>query len=415
MDDGFVLQDESGRMDAVSGQAVNVGDILEAQIDAKQVSGTDGKFFLIYSVKDLKVLAACREEYFIKKSDQNWKKMVIDTHRRELMRVRAEITKKIREFFWERGFMEAETPEMVRRPGMEPHLDPFKTTLTGQPAGGEKAATEEMYLITSPEYAMKKLLAAGYEKIFQMGKSFRNRETAGSLHNPEFTLLEWYRAYDDYTGIMKDTEELVDALAKDICGGHAVIFGDRKVDTKTPWPRVKVKDLFVEYAGISENELLDVELLRSAVIKKGYKVGPETPYEDLFYLVFMNEIEPRLGVKTPVIVYDYPAQMAALAKKSEADSRYAERFEVYIAGIELCNAFTELNDPVEQEARLKAEQKHRELPGKDQYGVDQSFIGALKFGMPPAGGNALGVDRLAMILTNTGDINDIMFFPLKDL
>jgi len=253
------------------------------------------------------------------------------------------------------------------------------------------------------------------KKIFQLGKSFRNKETSGSLHNPEFTLLEWYRAYADYNDIMKDTEDLVDSLAMAVCGKHEVIFGDTKIDTKTPWPRVKVKDLFKEHAGIGENELTDEELLRVAVAKKGYHVDSGTPYEDLFYLVFMNEIEPKLGMKRPVIVYDYPAQMAALAKRSEDDNRYAERFEVYIAGVELCNAFTELNDPEEQEARLKAEQEQRKTMGKDQYGVDQSFIGALKFGMPPASGNALGVDRLAMILTNTEDINDMMLFPLRDL
>ena len=328
---------------------------------------------------------------------------------------RAAIVRKIREFFWEKGFEEAETPTMVRLPGMEPYLDPFKTVLTGQPSEGRAAAAEDMYLITSPEYALKKMLVAGYEKIFQLGKSFRNRETSGVLHNSEFTMLEWYRAYADYSDIMKDTEEMINSLAKDVYGGDVIMYGGHKVDTKTPWPRVRVKDLFMKYAGVEEEALLDAELLRAAAGKKGYKVDGKTPYEDLFYLIFMNEIEPRLGLDKPVIVFDYPLQLGALAKRSEAYPRYAERFEVYIAGVELCNAYTELNDPAEQESRLKAEREKRISMGKDNYPVDQSFIGALKFGMPPSGGNALGVDRLAMILTNTEDINDIMLFPLKDL
>jgi len=415
LDDGFVLQDESGRMDLVYGEAVNVGDIVEARLSVKEVKGPEGKSFFVYPADELNVMAPCRDDFFIRKTDPNWKKTVIDIRRRDLMARRAAIVRKIREFFWERGFEEAETPLMVRRPGMEPHLDPFKTVLTGQPSEGRAAPTEGMYLITSPEYALKKMLVAGYEKIFQLGKSFRNRETAGALHNPEFTMLEWYRAYADYSDIMKDTEEMVNFLAREMCGGALVKYGGREVDTKTPWPRVRVKDLFKEYAGVDEETLLDAELLRAAAGKKGYKVGPDTPYEDLFYLIFMNEIEPRLGMDKPVIVFDYPLQLGALAKRSEAYPRYAERFEVYIAGVELCNAYTELNDPVEQESRLKAEREKRIGMGKDNYPVDQSFIGALKFGMPPSGGNALGADRLAMILTGTEDINDIMLFPLRDL
>jgi len=150
LDDGFVLQDESGRLDAVYGQPVNVGDIVEAELDANEVAGPEGKSFIIYTAKELKILTPCRDEFFIRRSDPNWKKMVIDTHKRELMGMRAVIVKKIREFFWGRGFDEAETPLMVRFPGMEPHLDPFKTSLTGQPREGKKAETEEMYLITSP-------------------------------------------------------------------------------------------------------------------------------------------------------------------------------------------------------------------------------------------------------------------------
>ena len=415
LDDGFVLQDQSGRVDIVYGGVVNAGDIVEIRLLPEEKIGMENMAFLVFHARELRVLAPCREEFFIRGSDPNWKKMIIDTHRREVTQMRARMVEKIREFFRGKGFIETETPEMVRLPGMEPHLDPFKTVFTGQPSEGGNAAREDMYLVTSPEYAMKKLLVAGHEKIFQIARSFRNRETAGILHNPEFTLLEWYRAYADYTDIMKDTEELVNFLAGRICGGESFIFKDYKIDAKPPWPRRKVKDLFEEYAGIDEKTLLDPALLRDAAKRKGYGIARDALYEDVFFLVFMNEIEQHMGITAPVIVYDYPKQMAALARKSEADPRYAERFEAYIGGVELCNAFTELNDPEEQEIRLRAECEQRKKAGKDCYSIDQNFIGALKFGMPPSGGNALGVDRLAMVLTNTEDINDIMYFPFKDL
>lgn len=415
LDGGFVLQDESGRVDVFFELAVSAGDIVEVKISAEKRVGEDGVVYNVFTAIDLRVLAKCADDYFIKKSDPNWKKTVVDLKLKEGLKVRSEILKKTREFFWGAGFTETETPEMVKLPGMEPYLDPFKSRLMTQAYEGLPAEEFDTYLITSPEYAMKKLLVSGWEKIFQISKSFRNRETDGSLHNPEFTLLEWYRAYDDYRGIMKDMEGLVNHLAKEICGGDDVVFGDYRVDTSLPWPRKKVAELFEEYADIDRETLTDRDGLFAAVVKKGYKLAQNAPYEDLFYTVFMNEIEPKLGILKPVIVYDYPLQMAALAKKSEDDPRYAERFEVYIGGVELCNAFTELNDPVEQEARLKDESAYRKKLGKENYPVDQSFIGALKFGMPPAGGNALGMDRLAMILTNTADIRDMILFPLRDL
>jgi elongation factor P--(R)-beta-lysine ligase len=426
LDGGFVLQDESGRMDVfhkgedsrgeagISGDAL-AGDIIEARVTAEKKVGEDGTVFNVMTVAELCVLAKCNDEYFIKKSDPNWKKSVVDLKLKEGLRVRTEVIKKTREFFWSRGFTETETPEMVKLPGMEPYLDPFKSRLKTQAYEGLSAEEFDTYLITSPEYAMKKLLVAGWEKIFQISKSFRNRETAGSLHNPEFTLLEWYRAYDDYRGIMKDTEELVNHLAKEICGSEKLAFGNYLIDMSLPWPRKKVADLFEEYAGIDGETLPDRGRLFAAVAAKGYKPANDAPYEDLFYTVFMNEIEPKLGLLKPLMVFDYPVQMAALAKKSAEDPRYAERFELYIGGVELCNAFTELNDPVEQEERLKEERDYRKKLGKENYPVDQSFIGALKFGMPPSGGNALGMDRLAMVLTDTPDIREMILFPLKDL
>jgi EF-P lysine aminoacylase GenX len=262
---------------------------------------------------------------------------------------------------------------------------------------------------------MKKLLVAGHENIFQITKSFRNKEHESSLHNPEFTILEWYRAFASYEDIMKDTEELVCSLAKKLLDGSFIQFEGHRVDVGAPWDRIKVKDLFKQYANISYEDFEDVEKFRKVLKEQGYKVTSKTTYDDMFFMVFLNVIEPNLGMKKPVIVYEYPASMAALSKKCEHDPRYAERFEVYIAGMELCNAFTELNDPQEQKSRLEIERKERQALGKEDYTVDQSFIRALEFGMPPSGGIALGVDRLAMLLTGVPDIRDLLYFPHRDL
>jgi lysyl-tRNA synthetase class 2 len=460
LDDGFVLQDESGRVDIESREKVNVGDIVEVKVSREKrlinneeliinnrPSAENGfleqNFFID---KGVFLLASCSSDFFVGKSSPNYLKCVIDVNFREKLRMRSLLIGKIREFFVSDGFLDVETPELVRRPGMEPHLDVFKTRFRSwQAEGGE----QDMYLITSPEYAMKKLLVAGFEKVFQICKSFRNKEHLSELHNPEFTMIEWYRAYASYLEIMEDTERLVSGLAKFVNGKEEILWGGgyggasadenggasgekagaaaeggaargapggkKPVDVSLPWPRVKVKDLFKEMSGIDEDTLTDIEALRAAVSAKGYKVDEKTPYEDLFYEVFMKEIEPKLGLEKPVIVYDYPVQMAALAKRSADDPRFAERFEVYIAGLELCNAFTELNDLVEQKARLEAERLDRQKMGKDDYEVDQSFIDALAFGMPPAGGIALGVDRLVMLILGVTDINDVLFFPHRDL
>lgn len=430
LDDGFVLQDDSGRMDVVwedgrmeDGRIENdrmenggmVGDIVEVELKAEKRFIKGQESTIVYIAKKLDVLVQCQSDFYIRREDPNYLKMVIDLRLKEFLKERAKIVKGIRDFFWNKDFLEVETPEMVKLPGMEPHLDVFKTTFTGLPLQGEEPQSEQLYLITSPEYAMKKLLVAGHEKIFQITKSFRNKEHESTLHNPEFTMLEWYRAYASYEEIMADTEELVSSLAKSFHDDHWITFAGHRVDVSSPWEKVKVKDLFKKYANINIEDFEDVEKFRKVLKEQGYKVTAKTPYDDMFFMVFLNVIEPNLGSKKPTIVYEYPVQMAALSKKCDHDPRYAERFEVYIAGMELCNAFTELNDPQEQKLRLEAERKERQKLGKEDYPVDQSFIRALEFGMPPSGGIALGVDRLVMLLTGVTDIRDILYFPHRDL
>lgn len=325
---------------------------------------------------------------------------------RELFQKRMLLLRKIREFFWEREFVETDTPMLVNLPGMEPYLDVFQTRFV--PVTGAK---RDMYLITSPEYAMKKLLVAGLLKIFQITRSFRNKETGGALHNPEFTILEWYRAESDYTAIMRDCEEMIRYLCRQLFHEEKFVYQGNPIDVSGDFERITVQQAFEKYAGISRENFEDPVKLIHAAREKGYLAEN---FDDAFFLIFLNEIEGKLGRNRPTILYEYPVSMAALSRACP-DSRYSERFEIYIAGIELANAFSELTDPDEQLRRLRDEREQRKQLGKTVYDVDMSFIEALKMGCPASGGIALGVDRLVMLLLDKPSIEDVIFFPFRDL
>ena len=317
------------------------------------------------------------------------------------LRKRARIIAGIRRFFDEKGFVEVDTPLMVPQPGMEPHLEAFQTTYE----------MRQFYLHTSPEYAMKRLLVAGFERIYQICKVFRH-EPVGRMHTPEFTMLEWYRAYADYTDIMVDTEYLIAELATDLHGEPVVRTDQCAVDLTPPWERLTVREAMLRYAGITADLYLDT----AAFIRQaGHStVDKDDPPDVAFFKVFLDRVEPHLGVQKPTILCDYPAPMAALAKRKSSAPDLAERFEVYIAGVELCNAFTELNDPDEQRQRLEEEAAQRVREGNSAYPVDECFLSALEYGMPPSGGIALGVDRLIMLLTGASSISEVMAFPMSD-
>jgi len=319
--------------------------------------------------------------------------------------IRTKVIRAVRDFFWRNGFIEVDTPCLVKIPGMEPHLNPFKAIGIGNDNG---------YLITSPEYAMKRLLCAGWKKIFQITRSFRSGEI-GPTHNPEFAILEWYRANADYKDIMKDTENLIFDVAKRVFGRVKFTYQGREVNLRPPFERLSVIDAFEKYAGIRRRVLENEKLLRFAAIKKGYNITKNMDYSDVFFLIFLNEIERNLGAPRPTILYDYPISMAALSRPKSDNPKYAERFELYIAGLELANAFSELSDPDEQRARFINEQKLRRRLKKEVYPIDEKFISALEYGMPESGGIALGIDRLVMFFTDAREISDVMFFSYNQL
>lgn len=341
---------------------------------------------------------------------QNWERLKTDSVYRARMEKRAVIIAAVREFFRSEGFLECETPTVVAVPGMEPYLDPFQTSVTS--VEGKKFLA---HLITSPEYAMKKLLAGGLERIFEITRAYRNGEPWDGGHNPEFTMIEWYRANADYTAIMSDTERMVSAVARIATGSERIRYQGREIDLSPPWERMTVAEAFEHYAGIDLGRGIDdVEWFRAAVTAKGVVLQPNDSFEDVFFKIFLRDIEPNLGVDRPVILCEYPRSMAALARIKSSDPRYAERFEAYCGGMELCNAFSELNDAVEQRRRLEEERALRRVLGKDDYGTDEQFLRAVGM-MPPSAGIALGIDRLVLLLTDAPVIRDVLFFPAQDL
>lgn len=328
---------------------------------------------------------------------------------KEKLEFRFAALKAIREFFWSQCFVEIEAPCLVRYPGQEPYLSPLPLNVHN-----EKGKQFKMYLHTSPEYAMKKMLAAGFDKIFYLGKCFRDYESFGGSHNPEFTMLEWYRANEDFYKIMDETEKLFKFVLKKLQACFQ-LSPNIVQQIKKKWRRVSMRDLWRQSLNVDLDDYLTSESMAILCRQCGYIAVRNERYEDLFYKIFLNEIEPKLGLDAPIIVYHYPATMAALARLSKKDERYAERFELYFNGLELANAFSELTDAEEQLSRLEQEQKLRRELGKDVFPIDKAFIAVLKSGMPESAGIALGVDRLVQVFLGCQEINDVIPLPMKKL
>ena len=293
----------------------------------------------------------------------------------QVLRLRAKAMEAIRQFFSERDFLEVETPAVVPSPGLDVHLSAFEVRDSeGTPVG---------WLATSPEYQMKRLLSAGAERIFQLCRSYRAEEH-GRHHEREFTMLEWYRAYGSSDDVIRDTEFLVAHIADVLASADAG-------SLSSPWDRITVNEAFDEHAG----EIID------------------PADEARFFQTWAEAVQPQLGKERPVVVTEWPASMASLAKLN--DNGTADRFEAFFRGIELCNGFGELTDAAEQRRRFERDRHHRGDAGLPVYPIDERFIDALELGMPASGGNALGVDRLLMLLTGASSIQSVMPFPAEEL
>jgi lysyl-tRNA synthetase class 2 len=325
-----------------------------------------------------------------------------------MLEKRAAVTKAIRDFFWQTEFLEVETPQLVKLPSMEPYLEVFETELLDVNRTPYRA-----FLTSSPEFSMKKLLSQGVGKMFQICKSYRNAEGLSSRHNPEFTILEWYRPNEEYTQIMQDCEDMYRFVGQQLGMTH-LKFRGKEFDLSQPWKRISVQQAFEQYAQVDEETLLDETKLLSRLVEKGYQVDASTTWEQAFNQIFLNEIEPFLGAEVPTILYEYPVEQAALSRRCAHDPRYAERFEFYIAGLEMGNAFGELTDWEEQLSRLQADRVEKERIGRTLYDIDMEFIEALKQGMPPTSGIAVGVDRVVMTFLNAEKIQDVLPFHAQN-
>ena len=296
----------------------------------------------------------------------------------QTLRLRARFFQSIRSFFIKQDFLEVETPIRIPSPAPEEHIEAI-------PSGN-------WFLQTSPELCMKRLLAAGYPRIFQFSKCFRADER-GDRHLPEFTMLEWYVAQFNYQQLMHQCEAMLIATLKNMGYDQYLVRQNRKIDLTSPWERITVADAFFRYAPMS---------------------CPEALAKDQFDEILVEHIEPRLGADRPIFLYDYPAPLAALSKIKKSDPAVAERFELYIGGMEMANGFSELTDADEQRRRFEEASEVRAAKHWSHYDMPEKFLTALQ-NMPEAAGIALGIDRMMMLLANTAIIDDVIAFPPETL
>ena len=337
-----------------------------------------------------------------------------------IARQRAALARTLRDGLEARGYLEVETPIAVPVTGQEPHLRPFETAFTPDlpiPAGGVSAA-RRLHLHTSPEYAMKRLLArGGFPRIYQLARVFRDGEVSPT-HNPEFTLLEFYAAPGDAALLMQHLEELLEEAALKLrASATAPARTERgrsrtQLDLTAPYERLTCRDAFVRHAGFDPLPL-DGAALAQAARACGVRVQDGSSWDDGFTQVMLELIEPALGLDRPVFLTEYPASQAALSRLKPGDPRVAERFELYAGGLELCNGFSELTDAREQRARLEEEQRLRRRLGRDVFPLDEQFLAALPH-MPAAGGVAVGFDRVLMLLTGAKAIAEVLLFPAAE-
>lgn len=338
-------------------------------------------------------------------TQKNWRRFREGELNWHLLEQRAAILRATRDFFQERGYLEFDAPLLTPYPTLDANILSLETVLTTE---NKKIP---LYLHTSPEHAMKKYLVAGAEKIFFLGKVFRNDELT-RLHNPEFTMVEWYRTQANHQDIQEETEALILHIVRALQKNNILSYQDRKTDLSRPWATLSLIDLFREKAGIDLNQALDTEGIKRQASHLSCHITDEDDWESCFHKIYLDYIEPDLGSNCPVWISDYPSQMGLMAKRKTSDPRYVERIELFIGGMELANGYSELTDPEEQNKRFVQDQFEKQRQGL-HYPVDDELIEAMQIGMPTCSGIALGFDRLMMLLTDTPRIEDILTFPLN--
>lgn len=328
---------------------------------------------------------------------QRYLDLVVNPNVREIFIMRSKIVSALRTFFLDRDFLEVETPMMQPIAGGA-SAKPFMTY--------HNALGMNLYLRIAPELYLKRLIVGGFERVFEINRNFRN-EGISTEHNPEFTMLEFYMAYADYRDLMSLTEEIISFVAQQVAGTTTITYQGQTIDLSPPWDRLTIKDGITKYSDISPDDLEDIEALKN--IAETMDIDPNLRKGKLLTEIFETVAEPKLI--QPTFVLDFPIEVSPLSKTKPDNPEVVERFELYIGTKELANAFTELNDPIDQRKRFEKQVEERNAGDEEAHQMDEDYIRALEYGMPPTAGEGIGIDRLVMLFTDSGSIREVILFP----
>ena len=334
-----------------------------------------------------------------KRYRQRYLDLIMNADVRELFVKRSRIIQEIRSFFLERDFLEVETPMMQPIPGGA-EAEPFKTY--------HNALGMDLYLRIAPELYLKRLVVGGFERVFEINRNFRN-EGISTQHNPEFTMLEFYQAYATFTDLMQFTEQLFSKVAQEVTGSTAISYQGNSIELAGAWRRITLQSALVDIGGIDSALLNDRAGLLEYASRNGIKITKTGKLGNVITKLFDAVVEPKLI--QPTFITAYPAEVSPLSRRSEDDPELTERFELFIAGREIANGFSELNDPVDQKERFAQQVKSRQAGDEKAHQMDEDYIEALEYGMPPTAGEGIGIDRLVMLLTDAASIREVILFP----
>jgi lysyl-tRNA synthetase class 2 len=413
----FHIQDRLGRLQVYArrDRLGDAGYALFQSLDVGDIIGVWGPLFrtktkeLTIEAYGLRLLTKCLRPLPEKwhgladieaRYRQRYVDLMVNPEVKDVFEKRSRIIRLLRRFFEERDFLEVETPMMQSIPGGAA-ARPFITH--------HNALDMDLYLRVAPELFLKRLLVGGFDKVFELNRNFRN-EGISVRHNPEFTMLEFYQAYATYEDLMRLTEELFVAIAEEVVGSLQLPYADHVIDLKPPWRRLTLKEAVAQHGGAEEQEIGTLEGLQRFAKQQGLHVDLNGPYGNLLVEVFEQVAESKLI--QPTFMTGYPLEVSPLARKNDANPSLVDRFELYIGGRELANAFSELNDPGDQRQRFLQQVEARNAGDDTANPIDEDYLRALEYGMPPAAGEGIGIDRLVMFFTDSYSIRDVILFPL---